>query len=69
MAFYRKTALQELTPWRPDIPMDLVSVSVADAAKGSPKVGDMLACNPDDVFDWWLIEEQFFKANYEWVTD
>ncbi len=69
MAFYRKTALQELTPWAPDIPMGLVSVSVADAAKGSPKAGDMLACNPDDVCDWWLVEEQFFKANYEWVTD
>jgi hypothetical protein len=69
MAFYRKTALQELTPWTPDIPMGLVSVSVADVAKGSPKAGDMLACNPDDVCDWWLIEEQFFKASYEWVTD
>tara|TARA_R110002111_G_scaffold83743_1_gene131477 strand:+ start:47 stop:256 length:210 start_codon:yes stop_codon:yes gene_type:complete len=69
MAFYRKTALQELTPWTPDIPMGLVSVSVADVAKGSPKAGDMLACNPDDVCDWRLIEEQFFKANYEWVTD
>jgi len=69
MAFYRKKALQELTPWSEDFPMDLVSVSAADIAKGSPKLGDMLACNPDDVCDWWLIEEQFFKDNYEWVSD
>ena len=69
MAFYRKTALQELAPWTEDIPMDLVSVSAADVEKGSPKVGDMLACNPDDVCDWWLIEEKFFKDNYEWVSD
>jgi hypothetical protein len=29
----------------------------------------MLACNPDDVCDWWLIEEEFFKDNYEWASD
>lgn len=78
MAFYRKKALQELIPWNPNIPssyMEVVSISAADVAKGSPKLGDMLACNPDDVCDWWrvleikLIEEQYFKDNYEWVSD
>jgi len=69
MAFYRKKELQELHPWTPDMPMELVSISAADVDKGSPKDGDMLACNPDDPCDWWLIEEKFFKDNYEWVSD
>jgi len=69
MALYRKTALQELHPWTTDTPMALVSISASDAEKGCPKPGDMIACNPDDVTDWWLIEEQFFKDSYEWVSD
>ncbi len=69
MGFYRKKALQELIPWNSDITPDLLSVSDADLAKGSPKVGDMIAFNPNDVSDFWLVEEQFFKDNYEWVCD
>ena len=69
MAFYRKKALQELIPWTKDLPMDLVSVSEADKANGSPKKGDMVAMNPKDATDMWLVGEEFFKENYEWVTD
>jgi hypothetical protein len=69
MAFYRKKSLQELIPWTPDIPMALVSISAADLIKGSPKQGDMLACNPEDVTDWWLVEAQFFNDSYEWFSD
>jgi hypothetical protein len=69
MAFYRKKALQELIPWDPTIAPDLLSISEADLAKGSPKVGDMVAFNPNDASDFWLVEKEFFKNNYEWVCD
>jgi hypothetical protein len=69
MAFYRKKKLQELIPWTPNLPMELVSISVADKSNGSPKQGDMVAFNPKDSTDLWLVAEEFFNDNYEWVTD
>ena len=69
MAFYRKKDLQEMTPWVEGLPMDLVSISEADKENGSPKKGDMIAFNPFDATDMWLVAEEFFKDNYEWITD
>jgi len=69
MALYRKKQLQELTPWVECLPMDLVSISEADKKNGSPKKGDMIAFNPKDATDMWLVAEEFFNDNYEWVTD
>ena len=69
MAFYRKKALQEMFCWRPDIEQAMLSISEADLTKGSPKLGDMVAFNPNDPSDFWLVEEQFFKDNYELVCD
>lgn len=68
MAFYKKKALQELIPWIPSLPMELVSVSEADKNNGSPKEGDMIAINPKDPDDMWLVAGQFCKDNYEWVS-
>lgn len=42
-----------------------VSISVADRANGSPKIGDMIARNPKNHNDQWLIAEQYFKNNFE----
>ena len=69
MAFYRKNNLQELTPWVECLPMDMVSISQADINNGSPKKGDMIAFNPKDSTDMWLVAKKFFVENYEWVTD
>ncbi len=69
MAFYRKKQLQEMTPWVDGLPMDLVSISEADKKNGSPKKGDMIAFNPKDATDMWLVAEKFFKENYEWTSD
>ena len=69
MAFYRKKALQELVPWNDKISMDGISISDTDRANGSPKKGDMIAVNPKDFTDAWLVAEQFFKDNYEWIYD
>ncbi len=69
MAFYRKRNLQELTPWVEFLPMNLFSISEEDKKNGSPKKGDMIAINPKNSRDMWLVSEKFFKDNYEFVTD
>ena len=69
MSFYRKKQLQEMTPWVEGLPMDLVSISQADKDNGSPKVGDMIAFNPKDATDMWLVAAEFMQDNYEWISD
>lgn len=62
---YRKKGTQPLTPWSEGMDMEGVSISVFDLSNGSPRVGDMIAHNPDDPTDRWLIAEKWFKNNYE----
>ena len=42
-----------------------VSISDADKANGSPKDGDMIARNPKNHLDQWLVAEKYFKDNFE----
>lgn len=42
-----------------------VSISDADSKNGSPKIGDMIARNPENHFDQWLVAEKYFKENFE----
>jgi hypothetical protein len=42
-----------------------VSISEADELNGSPKIGDMIARNPKNHFDQWLVAEKYFKDNFE----
>ena len=42
-----------------------VSISDVDRENGSPKIGDMIARNPKNHLDQWLIAEQYFKDNFE----
>jgi hypothetical protein len=42
-----------------------VSISQEDLRNGSPKSGDMIARNPKNHNDQWLIAEQYFKDNFE----
>lgn len=67
--YYRKKQLQKLEPWVPGMVMDGVSISDADKSNGSPKVGDMIAFNPKDDSDRWLVAKQFFDDNYEFVSE
>lgn len=62
---YRKKQLQEMTPWTPDTDMTGVSVSNADRLNGSPKMLDMIATNPQNPNDKWLVAHKFFIENYE----
>ena len=42
-----------------------VSISDADKANGSPKIGDMIAQNPKNHNDQWLVAKQYFEDNFE----
>ena len=62
---YRKSALAEMRPHVPGENLDGVSISEEDAEGGSPKAGDMIARNPTNHADLWLVSAEFFAANYE----
>lgn len=42
-----------------------VSISDADLLNGSPKIGDMIARNPKNHLDQWLVAEKYFNDNFE----
>jgi hypothetical protein len=42
-----------------------ISISIEDLKAGSPKLGDMIARNPKNHLDQWLVAEQYFKDNFE----
>ena len=42
-----------------------VSISDADLANGSPRIGDMIARNPENHNDQWLVNEKYFKDNFK----
>lgn len=44
---------------------DFVSVSKEDRENGSPKLGDMIARNPENHNDQWLVAANYFTANFE----
>lgn len=62
---YRRTGTTELRPYVEDEDLTGVSISPEDAAAGSPRVGDMIARNPANHDDKWLVSEQYFANNYE----
>jgi hypothetical protein len=44
-----------------------VSISAEDLKNGSPKIGDMIARNPKNYLDEWLVAELYFNDNFEAV--
>lgn len=62
---YQRKQIAELRPYTPDDDMSLVSVSSEDTKNGSPKPGDMIARNPKNHADQWLVSAEYFAANFE----
>jgi hypothetical protein len=62
---YRKKGASPMTPWTPTTDMAGVSVSEADKATGSPQEGDMIAHNPANPSDRWLVAEAYFLKHFE----
>ena len=46
-----------------------ISISNEDYINDSPKIGDMIARNPKNHNDQWLVAEQYFKDNFERVSE
>lgn len=42
-----------------------VSISNVDLTNGSPKLGDMIARNPKNHDDQWLVAKEYFNENFE----
>lgn len=63
---YKRKGLSEMRPYRHGEILDAaVSISDADRANGSPKVGDMIARNPKNNADQWLVAAKYFNDNLE----
>lgn len=62
---YRRTQIAEMRPYEPGGSVGDVSISPEDARAGSPKAGDMIARNPKNHKDQWLVAAQYFADNFE----
>lgn len=66
---YRRKQIAELRPYDPAGRDKLglhdgVSISVEDVKAGSPKIGDMIARNPKNHDDQWLVAATYFADNF-----
>lgn len=64
---YRRKQIAELRPFVREDDMYGISVSLEDAKAGSPKEGDMIARNPKNHADMWLVAAAYFADNFEEV--
>ena len=63
---YRRKQIAELRPYVPGETLSgRVSISAADRERGSPKEGDMIARDPANHDDQWLVAKDYFEANFE----
>lgn len=65
---YRRKNISEMRPYiEGEILDSKVSVSEADRNNGSPKAGDMIARNPKNHNDQWLVAKAYFEEHMELV--
>ena len=63
---YRRKSVSELKPYvKEEVWDDSISISAEDLKNGSPKVGDMIARNPKNHNDQWLVAKEYFEDNLE----
>lgn len=66
---YRRKQIAELRPWTIEdfvkVEDGSLSISAEDTKAGSPKPGDMIARNPKNHADQWLVAAQYFADNFE----
>lgn len=62
---YLRKQIAELRPYAAGEKIPHVSISQEDLSAGSPKRGDMIARNPKNYKDQWVVAEQYFKDNFE----
>ena len=65
---YRRKQIAELRPYSPGEQLsERVSISEADREAGSPRAGDMIARNPANHDDQWLVAKEYFETNFELI--
>ncbi|HET8865999.1 MAG TPA: hypothetical protein VFM80_09915 [Gracilimonas sp.] len=62
IAEMREVTEEDLHPIRLQ---ETVSISKEDLNDGSPKIGDMIARNPNNHNDKWLVAKEYFESNFE----
>jgi len=66
---YRRTGIAEMRPVTEAEAHGAIdssiSISEEDANAGSPKMGDMIARNPKNQSDMWLVAKKYFEDNFE----
>ena len=64
---YRRKQVAEMRPYKDGDDLNGVSISNVDHDAGSPKPGDMIARNPKNHTDKWLVAAKYFADNFEAV--
>jgi hypothetical protein len=63
---YRRKHIAELRSFQEGEQLsESVSISQVDRDNGSPKAGDMIARNPKNHDDQWLVAKRYFEDNFE----
>lgn len=62
---FRRVAIAEMRDYEPEEDLTGISISPEDTAAGSPKKGDMIARNPFNHRDQWLVSADYFSKNFE----
>ena len=63
---YRRKNIAEMRPYQAGEKLDEnISISEADKRNGSPQTGDMIARNPSNHYDQWLVAKEYFQENFE----
>ena len=64
---FRRKQVAEMRPYQDGDDLNGVSISNVDRNAGSPKPGDMIARNPKNHTDKWLVAAKYFEDNFEAV--
>lgn len=64
---YKRKGLSEMREYQTGEDVSHVSISEEDRKNGSPKDGDMIARNPKNHNDQWLVAKKYFEENLELV--
>jgi len=71
---YQRIQIAELRPVTDEEVMSRhlasnISMSMEDKEKGHPYIGDMVARNPENHNDQWLVTKEHFKKNFKPIDD
>jgi len=64
---YKRTNIAEMKEYAIGEDISNISISKSDLDNGSPKEGDMIARNPLNHQDQWLVAKKYFQDNFEQI--